>query len=120
LRVLALNIASTHQTENPRDTSEANWRQQFSEEGENGAITYNHCYLLALLLSILDPIPAPKAKPIATQAPLLKAIPRIPPSATPIAIPKFRYFRFFIFFQLVYSKFTFFLLLAGNGLVYEQ
>jgi hypothetical protein len=39
---------------------------------------------------------------------LLKAIPRIPPSATPIAIPKFRYFRFFIFFQLVYSKFTFF------------
>jgi len=32
---IALNFASTHQTENPRDTSEANWRKQFSEVGEN-------------------------------------------------------------------------------------
>jgi hypothetical protein len=35
LRGLTLNFASTHQTENPRDTSEANWRKQFSEVGQN-------------------------------------------------------------------------------------
>ena len=32
---LALNFASTHQTENPRDTSVANWRKQFSDVTEN-------------------------------------------------------------------------------------
>ncbi|ADF53594.1 MAG: hypothetical protein CMP12_07865 [Zunongwangia sp.] len=35
MRDLARNFASTHQAENPRDTSEANWRQQFSEVGKN-------------------------------------------------------------------------------------
>jgi hypothetical protein len=30
LRVSATKLANTNRIENPRDTSEANWRQQFS------------------------------------------------------------------------------------------
>ena len=31
LRVYTHNLANTNRIENPRDTSEPNWRQQFSE-----------------------------------------------------------------------------------------
>jgi len=78
-------------------------------------MAYAHSYLLALLLSILDPIPAPKARPIATQAPLLKTIPRIPPIATPMAIPKLRYFLFFIFSNWLDQNINFLPLEVNNA-----